>query len=239
MKRYGSIFFVVISLFSTFSACAKTSHNSLLPGDDETPKQLRFLALGDSYTIGESVPETERWPVQLAALLSQAGITVQKPRIVARTGWTTDELMAELNRQQIADTFQLVSLLIGVNNQYRGRPAEQFRSELIQLIGRAISYAGGDSTRVFLVSIPDWSVTPFAMGRDRARIAREIDQYNSIVQQEAQARNILFINITDISRLAGNDLSLLASDRLHPSAKMYRMWVDLMLPEIRKILTKP
>lgn len=211
--------------------------NDMIPPD--TGLKVKYLALGDSYTIGEGVPESDRWPVQLAALLNQAGIAVEKPRIIARTGWTTDELLAEINRQQITDTFNLVSLLIGVNNQYRGRPASQFRIELIRLIDQAITFTGGNSGRVFLVSIPDWGVTPFAAGRDRARIAREIDDFNAIIRQEANARNLLFFDITPISRQAALDLSLLASDKLHPSGVMYRMWVDLMLPEIQKIFKAP
>lgn len=209
---------------------------SPIPMPDEPQAVLTYLALGDSYTIGEGVREAERWPVQLSSQLNAAGIKVQSPLIIARTGWTTDELMAELDRRAISDTFDLVSLLIGVNNQYRGRPVSQFRTELVQLINRAIQYAGGDTSRVFLVSIPDWGVTPFAMGRDRVQIASEINAYNEVIRQEAEARNILFFNITDISRLAATDNSLLADDRLHPSGKMYRMWVELMLPVIIKRL---
>lgn len=200
---------------------------------------INYLALGDSYTIGEGVAENDRWPVQLSAALNASGLIVKTPRIVARTGWTTDELMAELNRQQIADSFQLVSLLIGVNNQYRGRPAAQFQSDLVQLIERAVQFAGGRSERVFLVSIPDWGVTPFAAGRDRQRIAKEIDQFNDIIRAEALSRNMLFFDITPISRQAAQDQSLLASDLLHPSGSMYRLWVDLIHPEIQKLFIQP
>lgn len=236
-----NILFVKLTIaFSILQISCKTDNVnymvSPIPTPDEPQAVLTYLALGDSYTIGEGVKETERWPVQLSGLLNTAGIKVQSPLIIARTGWTTDELMAELDRRQIADTFNLVSLLIGVNNQYRGRPSAQFRTELIQLINRAIQYAGGDSTKLFLVSIPDWGVTPFASGRDRARIAREIDEYNEVIRQEAEARKLLFFNITEISRLAASDNSLLADDRLHPSGKMYRMWVELMFPEIIKRL---
>ncbi len=231
--------FLCIQILS--GACSKAQH--LKPGPIETDpplmeQKVNYLALGDSYTIGEGVAENERWPVQLAEQLNRFGLATAKPRIIARTGWTTDELMAEINRQQINDTFDLVSLLIGVNNQYRGRPVSQFRAELIQLIDKAIAFAGGDTAKVFLVSIPDWGVTPFAMGRDRVRIAREIDAFNEVIQQEAALRNMLFFNITPISRQAATDLSLLAMDRLHPSGTMYRMWVDLMVPEIAKILKR-
>lgn len=230
---------LVIILSILQCSCKADSDNDKvkpIPMPDEPQAVLTYLALGDSYTIGEGVRETERWPVQLSGLLNTAGIRVQSPLIIARTGWTTDELMAELDRRQIANTFDLVSLLIGVNNQYRGRPVSQFRTELVRLIDRAIQYAGGDTSRVFLVSIPDWGVTPFATGRDRAQIASEINAYNEVIRQEAEARNILFFNITDISRLAATDNSLLADDRLHPSGKMYRMWVELMLPSVIKRL---
>ncbi len=233
------IVFLIFLLFPFHAGCTKVTDNKPYKGNPDMPRDksaIDYLALGDSYTIGEGVRENDRWPMQLAAQLNQSGITVEKPRIVARTGWTTDELMAEINRLQITDTFGLVSLLIGVNNQYRGRSASQFRLELVQLIQLAISFAGGDSGRVFLVSIPDWGVTPFAAGRDRSRIAREIDEFNEVIRQEAEARKLLFFNITDISRLAASDNSLLAHDRLHPSGKMYRMWVELILPGVIKSL---
>lgn len=201
---------------------------------DNPPDKITYLALGDSYTLGEGVKEFERWPVQLAEAISAKGLAVSPPVIIARTGWTTDELMVELDRRNIADTFDLVSLLIGVNNQYSGRSAAQFRTELVQLITKAVELAGGKSSQVLLISIPDWGVTPFAMGRDRARIAREIDEFNTIVRQEADARNIKFFDITPISRLAKDDLNLLAADRLHPSAKMYALWVQLMLDDVLK-----
>ncbi|HMM12294.1 MAG TPA: SGNH/GDSL hydrolase family protein [Bacteroidales bacterium] len=233
MKTLVSLIFLLI--VSAQVACSKMINTQPSDSHLDEKSAILYLALGDSYTIGEGVSESDRWPVQLAALLNQAGLATEKPRIIARTGWTTDELMAAINQQQPADTFNLVSLLIGVNNQYRGRPVTQFRIELIQLINKAISFAGGDTSRVFLVSIPDWGVTPFAAGRDRAKIGREIDEFNEVIRQEAVARNILFFNITNVSRLAASDASLLASDQLHPSGKMYRLWVEMMLPEIRAL----
>lgn len=238
MTKLSSL--ILIALFAGQSACSKAQTPQYeYSTQDTSAVKLNYLALGDSYTIGEGVVETDRWPNQLLVLLNQAGVAFNKARIVARTGWTTDELMAELNRQQIADTFQLVSLLIGVNNQYRGRSAEQFQSELVQLIDKAVQYAGGKAERVFLVSIPDWGVTPFAAGRDRQRIAREIDQFNEIVRIEAENRNMLFFNITPISRQAAQDQSLLAPDQLHPSGIMYKKWVELMLPDLHKRLITP
>ena len=191
---------------------------------------LSYLALGDSYTIGEGVAENERWPVQLRDQLNREGFQIINPKIIARTGWTTDELENAIEAEVLTDTFDLVSLLIGVNNQYRGRTPEQFRPELVRLIDKALSFAAYDTSRVFMVSIPDWGVTPFANGRDRQKIASEIDAFNAVIQEEALARNILFVDITPISREAASDLSLLAPDNLHPSASMYRRWVDEILP---------
>lgn len=141
----------------------------------ETPKNNKYtcLALGDSYTIGESVVETERFPVQLTRRLTADSIDIADPLIIAKTGWTTDELTAAISEKNIKDTFDVVTLLIGVNNQYRGRTAENYRLELKQLIETAIKYAGGNKRHVFVLSIPDWGVTPFAEGRDRKKLSKK------------------------------------------------------------------
>ncbi|MBA2626845.1 MAG: SGNH/GDSL hydrolase family protein [Gemmatimonadales bacterium] len=197
---------------------------------------MKFLALGDSYTIGEAVSEAERWPVVLADQLARGGIRLGPPEIIAQTGWTTDELAAAIITARPVGPYDLVSLLIGVNNQYRGRPAEEFSRELRGLLQTASSLAGGESRRVIALSIPDWGVTPFADGRDRAAIASEIDRYNAIVCSEASQRNARFVDITGASRLAANREELTASDGLHPSAAMYADWVRLVLPEARAAL---
>ena len=178
----------------------------------------RFLALGDSYTIGEGVAEGERWPVVLAARLGFA-----PPEIIARTGWTTDELNAAIDGASPRGPYDLVSLLIGVNNQYRGRDAEEYRREFVALLRRAIGFAGGDPSKVLVVSIPDWGVTKFAEGRDRAKIAAEIDRYNAINREEALRAGARYADITGISRRFPAEL---AADGLHPSAAMYRRWVE-------------
>src|SRR6267378_4763448 len=138
---------------------------------DRTMQIVRYLALGDSYTIGERVEPGERWPAQLASLLRHEGLAALEPEIIARTGWTTDELMADIERAAPEGRFDLVSLLIGVNDQYRGRDAEEYRGPFRTLLERAVAFAGGEAGRVVVVSIPDWGATPFARGRDRARIA--------------------------------------------------------------------
>lgn len=188
---------------------------------------LSYLALGDSYTIGESVAEQERWPVQLAAKLTANGVNVQNPRIIARTGWTTDELQSAIQSATLAPKYDLVSLLIGVNNQYRGRSSEVYRNEFVQLLSKAIELAGNQPENVFVVSIPDWGVTPFAAGRDRAKIAQEIDLFNQINREEALKKGILYFDITSISR--ENIPTYIAPDGLHPSRSMYKAWVDTVI----------
>lgn len=186
----------------------------------------RYLALGDSYTIGESVPAEERFPVQLARQLG-----LGDPEIIAKTGWTTDELNAAIDDAKPRGPYDLVTLLIGVNNQYRGRDAEQYRGEFAALLQRAIGFAGGNPKKVIVVSIPDWGVTPFAEGRDRAKIASEIDRYNAINREEAGKAGARYVDITPISR--GTDLSLVAGDGLHPSGKQYTEWTKLIAPSVR------
>lgn len=199
---------------------------------------MRFLALGDSYTIGEGVDEAERWPVQLAALLRERGIDVADPQIVARTGWTTDELSAAIDDADPRGPYALVSLLIGVNNQYRGRSADEYRAEFAGLLLRAIGFAGGDASRVMVLSIPDWGVTPFAGGRNRAQIAAEIDAYNAINREEARRAGAHWIDITPQSRAAGADPAYLVSDGLHPSGRAYADWARLAFPAALEALGK-
>lgn len=196
---------------------------------------FRYLALGDSYTIGESVSENERWPNQLAKLLSENGIQADVT-IIARTGWTTSELWEGIQKQNITPPYDIVSLLIGVNNQYRGNDIEEYRKEFIFLLNKSIEYAGGDKDRVFVLSIPDWGVTPFANGRDAEKIATEIDAFNQVNMEESQNAGVHYVNITPISREAVNDAELIAPDGLHPSGKMYTEWANLALPVVLNIL---
>ena len=199
---------------------------------------MRFLALGDSYTIGESVEPAGRWPVQLAALLRAQGVNVGEPTIIATTGWTTDELSAGIDRANPQGTYELVSLLIGVNNQYRGRGLDEYRHQFVALLNRAIAFANGKPSRVLVLSIPDWGVTPFASGRDPVAIAAEIDAFNAINREEAERLGAHYVDATPFSRLAANDPSLIASDGLHPSGKMYAKWARLALPAARDALVR-
>ena len=162
--------------------------SSILMGSAEftekTENKYKYLALGDSYTIGESVDEDQRFPIQLSARLRKDNIDISDPLIIAKTGWTTDELMAAIEEKNIKDTYDLVTLLIGVNNQYRGTSRDNYRTEFKTLLRKAISFAGGDANKVLVVSIPDWGVTPFAKDRDADKIAKEIDEFNSINKEE-------------------------------------------------------
>jgi lysophospholipase L1-like esterase len=198
----------------------------------------RFLALGDSYTIGEAVDATDRWPVRLVSRLRESGLDVADPVIVARTGWTTDELNAAIDAAQLDAVFDLVTLLIGVNNQYRGRSAEEYRAEFRALLQRAILFGGSEPRRVLAVSIPDWGVTPFATGsgRDVARISAEIDAFNVVGHAEASRAGAKFVDVTPISRRASSDKNLIAGDGLHPSAAMYEEWAATVLPSAIEVL---
>ena len=189
---------------------------------------LAYLALGDSYTIGESVPEAGRWPMQLAAALRARGLAVADPRIIATTGWTTDELSAAMDAAEPLGDWDLVSLLIGVNNQYRGRALDEYAVEFAGLLDRAIGLARGRADRVLVLSIPDWGATPFgqASGRDTAQIARELDAYNAAARDACTARRVAFVDITPASRAPGAGV---ADDGLHPDAAQYAAWTALAL----------
>jgi len=191
---------------------------------------VRYLALGDSYTIGEGVEAGERWPARLAALLRARGIAVAEPEIVARTGWTTDELDAAIDAAAPRGPYGLVSLLIGVNNQYRGGPESIYRTQFTALLRRAIGFAGGDASRVVVLSIPDWGVTPFAEGRDRARIASEIGAFNAATREVTAELGARWVDVTPASRQAGADPAMLVADGLHPSGRQYEQWAELALP---------
>ena len=196
---------------------------------------IRYLALGDSYTIGESVAENERWPNQLAGLLRTNDISTEVT-IIARTGWTTDELWQGIQAREINPPYELVSLLIGVNNQYRGLDIAEYREEFVFLLNKAIEYAGGDAKRVFVLSIPDWGVTPFAKSRDSKKIATEINKFNSVNREETEKMGVYYVDVTPSSREAVTDGALIAADGLHPSGKMYAEWAKLAYTEVLKIL---
>ncbi len=187
-------------------------------------KNYAYLALGDSYTIGEHVEAKESFPSQIAALLKEKGVAFALPEIVAQTGWTTDELQSAIKKAELKDEYDFVTLLIGVNNQYRGRKVTDYSFEFESLLKQAIQFAGDDASHVIVLSIPDWGVTPFAEGRDRKQITKEIDDYNLANEQISKKYKVHYINITPSTREAAHDHSLLTGDGLHPSGKEYAKW---------------
>ncbi len=198
-----------------------------------------FLALGDSYTIGEGVASGERWPVQLATRLCDEGIDIADPQIIATTGWTTDELLAAMNAASFAPPYDLVTLLVGVNNQYRGRPIDEYRTQFHALLQRATRLAGGNAGHAIVVSIPDWGVTPFAAreGRDASVVAREIDAFNAAAATAAREASANWVDVTTLSRAPGSRGELVA-DGLHPSGAQYARWAEAILPLARMVLAQ-
>jgi len=217
----------VLVLAATVSMMSTTAHAA-----------ERYLALGDSYTIGEGVAPAERWPVQLAARLRAAGIEIGDPEIIATTGWTTDELSHAMDAATVHPPYALVTLLIGVNNQYRGRDLKNYRDEFSALLARAIALAGERTGRVVVVSIPDWGVTGFAREhkRDPHRVAIEIDAFNATAAEIAHGRGVAFVDVTAISRTAGDAPDMLVADRLHPSGAQYARWTDPVFAAARQAL---
>jgi lysophospholipase L1-like esterase len=231
-----SIYFILLLLLvgcasNTFAPA--TPHNDDL-GETDMPV-LRFLALGDSYTIGESVGSKHRWPNQLAKLLAAEG-TQTEVMIIARTGWTVDELWKGIQAEPPQGTYDLVTLLIGVNDQYRGYPLDGYREDFRFMLGKAIEYAGGDAEKVLVLSIPDWGFTPFAATGDTEPISQQIDEFNAVNLEETKNAGAQYVDVTIISRMGMDDFDLIAGDRLHPSAKMYTMWAEKVLPVAREIL---
>ncbi len=210
-------------------------------GAAAAPPQPRYLALGDSYTIGESVGEADRWPVRLVALLRERGVAVGDAEIVARTGWTVRELSQGIDAAAPRGPYGLVTLLIGVNDQYRGGDPGAYRTDFVAMLRRAVSFAGGRPDHVVVLSIPDWSVTPFAegSGRDRSKIAVEIDRFNQINREETAKAGARYVDVTPISRRAATDRSLVAEDGLHPASAMYVEWARLALPAAAAALGAP
>ena len=196
---------------------------------------VRYLALGDSYTIGESVSLEDRWPNQLVKLFEAEEIQTEVT-IIAHTGWTADELWQGIQTNPPEGIYDLVTLLIGVNNQYRGYPVNGYREDFRFMLGKAIEYAGGNSSHVVVLSIPDWGVTPFAADRDPQVIGQQIDEFNAINLEETKLAGAHYVDVTPISREAVNDTMLIAPDGLHPSGKMYAKWAEKTLPSVKEIL---
>ncbi|GGH16746.1 SGNH/GDSL hydrolase family protein [Mucilaginibacter phyllosphaerae] len=230
-----------IVLISTLAACTKAAGpvatTVVIPKKSNMPSSnsLTYLALGDSYTIGEAVTQDQSFPYQLAARLTAAGRSVTSPDIIAVTGWTTADLKQGIISRNLQNkNYSIVTLLIGVNNQYRGYSKDVYRKEFVELLNTAIGYAGGNIKHVFVISIPDWGVTPFAKnsGRDAAQVGADIDRFNAINKQETEKLNVNYIDITPASRRAADETGLIADDGLHPSGNMYSLWVNQLLPAV-------
>lgn len=226
MKSLLAIFF----FFTLISSCNKEFKSNTMTNTSSIEKKYNYLALGDSYTIGQSVLAAENFPTQVVSIMLNNATPFLPARIIAKTGWTTDELETGISiantENPLLPTYDFVSLLIGVNNQYRARSVENYKPEFEALLKKAIAFAGNKPEHVVVLSIPDWGVTPFAAGRDRAQIAREIDAYNHANKKIALQYSVHYIDITPWTREASNDPSLLAEDGLHPSGKEYKRWAD-------------
>ena len=210
---------------------------SLIVSSAKTPKHMyTYLALGDSYTIGEQVPMHDNFPHQAVQLLRQQHLDVADPMIIATTGWTTDELSAAIGEHNLHETFSFVTLLIGVNNQYRGRSLDNYKQEFLQLLNHAIAFADGRANHVIVLSIPDWGATPFAEGRDHQKVAKEIDDYNAACKLIALDHKCQYIEITESTRDHGMVREYLAGDGLHPSAKEYTIWAERLAAVVEKTL---
>ncbi|MFD0794549.1 SGNH/GDSL hydrolase family protein [Mucilaginibacter litoreus] len=230
MKKLLLILTILIT-----SACSKQATIPAQPPTVTTPQpdnmpashSFTYLALGDSYTIGEAVPQAQSFPYQLTQRLKNTN----NPDIIAVTGWTTGELKQGIAQRALSNhNYDIVTLLIGVNNQYRGYNKEAYRTEFTELLNTAIAYANGNKKHVFVLSIPDWGVTPFGKNSgDPAKIAADIDTFNAINKQETDMLGVAYVDITPISRQAAYDTDLVASDGLHPSGKMYSLWVNELL----------
>jgi len=217
MKNHYSKLSLLLFLLLVNSGCSDNSN------------KIKYLALGDSYTIGEGVEVGERWPNQLALRLEEKYNSLVDLEIIAKTGFTSAELLDTINKINISKDHDFVSLLIGVNNQYRNLDMVLFQKELNILMDKAISFASGNNEKVFVLSIPDWGITPFGLIKKRSNISEEIDAYNKLVCEISSYKEIQYFNITDISRKVNEIDNLLTGDGLHPSPLMYSMWVDKVI----------
>lgn len=233
---------IILIAITAISGC--TNGQTVIPPTNNTKRAMTvtngftYLALGDSYTIGESVPQDKSFPYQLSSLLAVDSVQITTPDIIAVTGWTTDNLINAISASSIkTKTYDVVTLLIGVNDQYQGLTQTNYREKFAQVLATAISFAKGDACRVFVLSIPDWGVTPYANGQD-AIIGPQIDQFNAINKDESNKAGVHYLDITPISKQAETDPLLVAGDGLHPSAKMYGLWMAQLEPMVKARLTK-
>lgn len=223
MTKLYSFLFIFLLLISCNDKDAKVTEESTQP--------LTYLALGDSYTIGESVAPALRWPVQLVDSLRERGVEINVPKIIAKTGWTTQDLLLAMEQQLKEEKYDLVSILIGVNNQYQGKSIEDYKNDLDEIFTEAIAHSKTGKDGVFAVSIPDYGATPFGAERSE-EIAAEIEEFNAVFKAKAEVYGVPFYNITPISKRAAQEADLVANDDLHPSGRMYSLWVEEFIDEV-------
>ncbi len=246
LKNLIAVMLLQMVLFCLMISCSKpppTFNNNfgVDMNDNDSIKNsntstLTWLALGDSYTIGQSVNENDRFPTQTISLLNQDNLFFSAPKYIATTGWTTDDLLGAIAQQNPQGPYNVVTLLIGVNDQYQHFDTGSYRINFMQCLQHAIALAGNKKDHVFVLSIPDYSVTSFAAGSDTAQISKEIDEFNAINKAITLSFNISYTDITPLTREIKNDASLIAPDGLHPSAKEYAQWAKLLAPQIARIL---
>ncbi len=245
VKFILSIIFVAITTFIWASCTKEQPFNQINPMENTTPTPpptqkdttlKTYLALGDSYTIGQSVAEAGRFPMQVVGQLRQANININDPIYIATTGWTTLNLMSAINAAKLHPPYDVVSLLIGVNDQYQTRDTTFYRKRFTNLLNKAIELAGNKPANVFVLSIPDYSVTPFVSPNYKEGISKQIDQFNSINKQVTEQRSISYTDITPSTREGATNPSLIARDGLHPSESEYKKWADMLTPKIKKLL---
>lgn len=226
--------------FWLFISCTKpnwgTTNIALTTRVTSFKDSIHYLALGDSYTIGASVERDDNFPNQTFQLLKSAGFKTSSIQIIAKNGWTAEDLITAVATTNKRNSYQVVTLLIGVNNQYQGRPSKEFEPSFLALLKSAIALTGNKPKRVFVISIPDWGITPFASGRDRKEIANEIDAYNWVCEKNAKAEGANYINITDAYRIDGSKPDYLSSDGLHPSKLEYTKWAIKLTQQIVNVL---
>lgn len=227
--------YLILSL-SLIATEISNSNPTTTPTQEMSDRKLTYLALGDSYTIGEGVDKSDRYPNQLVRRLSKETFFNWKdPKIIAKTGWTVDELNEGINTTDLKDqSFDLVTLLIGVNNQYRGRPVNVYKTEFEAMLKRAIGFAGDKPDHVVVISIPDWGVTPFAINRgtDKGKVAAEIAAYNQAKKEVCASYGVFFIDITADYREIGAKPEMVVEDNLHPSGLVYTRWTDQLFKKV-------
>jgi lysophospholipase L1-like esterase len=239
MVRLLTITFLMLGtlLSCTKDDVAVTTLPIPAPAGTDTAQSRTYLALGDSYTIGQSVPATDRYPVQTVKYLSEQRIKFESPEIIAQTGWTTANLLSAIaSSPPLKSQYDMVTLLIGVNNQYQFGTQQEYADQFLTLLNLAIKYAGNNKQRVIVLSIPDYSVTPFANGRDKKYIATQIDSFNLINKAITARAGVGYLDVTGFSRLAANNPSLIASDGLHFSGEEYKVWAEALVSMIKRVL---